>query len=75
MHKLIPFILLCFPSLVFTQSTGQNYALFFANDDYRSNPDFGDLKNPVGDALAIEKELREMFGFITEFHENNNEVV
>ena len=42
---------------------GKDYALFFANDDYRSHPDFGNLKNPVKDARAIARELEEMYGF------------
>lgn len=49
---------------------GQDYALFFANDDYRSNPDFGNLKNPVKDAQAIAKELKEMYGFSTQVYTN-----
>ena len=49
---------------------GKDYALFFANDDYRTNPQFNNLKNPVKDAEAIADELKEMFGFETFVYKN-----
>ncbi|MCB9294092.1 MAG: caspase family protein [Lewinellaceae bacterium] len=75
MRKTILFLLLlfCLPflAMVLDQSEtavptlrpGKDYALFFANDDYRSHPDFGNLKNPVKDARVIARELKEMYGF------------
>ncbi len=69
-------LILFFPLLIGTLAaqprTGKDYALFFANDDYRSNPDFGNLKNPVTDAQAIAKELEEMYGFSTRVYKNYN---
>lgn len=49
--------------LFFTASIAQNRALFFAVNDYSKNTDFANLKNPIGDAEAIAKELEEMYGF------------
>jgi formylglycine-generating enzyme required for sulfatase activity len=43
--------------------TGKSYALFFANNDYSGNPEFDSLRNPIKDAEAIAKELREMYGY------------
>lgn len=42
---------------------GKDIALFFANDDYSTYPNFDDLKNPVWDAKTLAKELEEMFAF------------
>lgn len=53
-----------------TYRPGKDYALFFANDDYNVNPHFRNLKNPVKDAKAIEKELKEVFGFQTRIFSN-----
>jgi hypothetical protein len=47
--------------------TGSNYALLFATDDYLN---WGDLVNPVKDAEAIAKELRDNYGFQTEVCKN-----
>lgn len=44
-----------------------DYALFFASNNY---DDFSDLVNPVDDARAIEKILKEKYGFKTEFIED-----
>lgn len=44
-----------------------DYALFFATNNY---DDFTDLVNPVDDAKAIEKLLKEKYGFKTEFIED-----
>ncbi len=44
-----------------------DYALFFATNNY---DDFSDLVNPIDDARAIEKLLKEKYGFKTEFVEN-----
>ena len=44
-----------------------DYALFFATNNY---DDFSDLVNPVDDARAIEKLMKEKYGFKTEFIEN-----
>jgi len=49
---------------------GKDYALFFAVDNYRSTSAFQDLKNPVRDAEAIAKELREMYDFDTKVYAN-----
>ena len=49
---------------------GQDYALFFANDNYQNNPDFDNLKNPVTDATAIAQELQDMYGFTTQVYKN-----
>ncbi len=49
---------------------GQDYALFFANDDYSANPKFADLRNPVRDVQAISDELQQMYGFSTAVHRN-----
>lgn len=49
---------------------GTNYALFFAVDDYASSSEFGNLKNPVKDANALAKELREMYDFETKVYPN-----
>ncbi|GAB5550523.1 MAG: hypothetical protein Sapg2KO_01140 [Saprospiraceae bacterium] len=49
---------------------GQNYALFFAVDDYESSQVFDDLKNPVRDADAIATELREMYNFEAKVYKN-----
>ncbi len=53
-----------------TVRPNQDHALFFANDDYKANQDFGNLRNPVSDAKAIARELREMFGFTVTIHQN-----
>ena len=44
-------------------SQRRDYALLFATDVY---DEWEDLSNPVYDATAIEKELREKYGFETE---------
>lgn len=44
-----------------------DYALFFATNNY---DDFTDLVNPIDDARAIEKLMKEKYGFKTEFVEN-----
>ena len=44
-----------------------DYALFFATNNY---DDFTDLVNPVDDARAIEKLMKEKYGFKTEFVED-----
>jgi len=44
-----------------------DYAIFFATNNY---DDFSDLVNPVDDARAIEKILKEKYGFKTEFVED-----
>ena len=51
-------------------ASAQNRALFFAVDDYSNNREFTNLKNPIGDAEAIAKELREMYGFETVIYKN-----
>ena len=53
--------------------TGKDYAIFFANQDYRSHPNFGNLKNPIKDAKAIAQELEEMYGFETKVYEDYNQ--
>jgi formylglycine-generating enzyme required for sulfatase activity len=53
--------------------SGQDYALFFAVDDYSNHPDFDDLNNPVKDARAIARELEEMFAFETQVYENSTQ--
>jgi formylglycine-generating enzyme required for sulfatase activity len=49
---------------------GQDYALFFAVDDYRNHPNFDNLNNPISDARAIATELEEMYAFDTHVYEN-----
>jgi WD40 repeat protein len=46
---------------------GVNYALLFATNDYDQYPD---LINPVNDARAIRKELKDHYGFECELVEN-----
>ena len=48
----------------------KDYALFFANDDYSGHPNFKSLKNPVRDAQALAKELKEMYDFETRVYAN-----
>jgi len=50
--------------------TGQDYALFFAVNDYSAVPGFTDLDNPIANARAIASELQENYGFQTEVVEN-----
>ena len=67
-------IMLCLAASINAQTRmGKDYALFFANDDYRANSSFDNLKNPVKDAYAIEKELREMYGFTTKVYTNKDQ--
>lgn len=67
--RFLSVLLICYLyQFALAQIGGNNYALFFANDDYRTPPGLSDLKNPVRDALAIEKELKEMYSFKTELH-------
>ena len=54
----------------FLSLIAQNRALFFAVDDYSNNREFSNLRNPIGDAEAIAKELREMYGFETVIYKN-----
>lgn len=74
--KYIHFSFWLFPVLFFVGSgeqgsrKGQDYALFFAVDDYASSSEFGDLKNPVGDSRALASELKEMYGFDTYVYAN-----
>ena len=49
---------------------GKDYALFFAVDDYRDNNKYNNLRNPIKDAKALAKELKEMYGFETYIYEN-----
>ena len=60
-------LLLCF---LINNGNAQDRALFFAVNDYEKNTDFGSLKNPIGDAEAIAKELRQMYGFKTKVYRN-----
>lgn len=56
--------------------SGQNnYALFFAVDNYSSHSSFKNLKNPIKDAKSIATELSENYGFETEIHENPSKEV
>ena len=49
---------------------GKDYALFFAVDDYRSNKEFDDLRNPINDARAIAHELSDVYAFTSTVYEN-----
>jgi len=60
----------CLYQFALAQTGGNNYALFFANDNYQNNSDFGNLKNPVTDANAIAQELADMYGFNTKVYPN-----
>ncbi|GAB5555553.1 MAG: hypothetical protein Sapg2KO_51440 [Saprospiraceae bacterium] len=52
------------------QTSTNNYALFFAVNDYQEDSGLSDLKNPIPNAKAIAKELREKYTFQTEVVEN-----
>ena len=52
------FILMCVGVL-----SGQNYALFFAVNEYEH---FGDLENPIQNAVDIAGELESKYGFEVE---------
>jgi formylglycine-generating enzyme required for sulfatase activity len=52
------------------QANTNNYALFFAVNDYQEDSGLSDLKNPIPNAKAIAKELREKYTFQTEVVEN-----
>ena len=54
--------------------TGKDYALFFANDNYHNNADFNNLKNPIKDAAAIARELRDMYGFSVNVYEDYSKI-
>jgi Caspase domain len=49
---------------------GKDYAILFAVDQYNGAGGFNSLKNPVKDAAAISKELKEMYGFEVKMYEN-----
>lgn len=63
-------LICCLCQFTLAQAGGNNYALFFANDNYQNNSDFGNLKNPVTDATAIAEELQDMYGFTTKVYPN-----
>ncbi|MEM8898597.1 MAG: SUMF1/EgtB/PvdO family nonheme iron enzyme [Bacteroidota bacterium] len=73
--KLSSLLCLVLTGMLFTSGTfqptrqGKDYALFFAVDNY-VDPGWPDLKNPIRDAEAIAKELREMYGFETRVYSN-----
>ena len=50
----------------------QDYALFFANDNYSANQNFTNLRNPVRDAETIADELEAMYGFTTQVYRNRS---
>ncbi len=50
---------------------GKDYALFFAVNRYQ-DPAWKNLNNPIRDAEAIAKELREVYGFETTIHRNQS---
>ena len=60
---ILPFLitLLADNQLSKTTRVGKDYALFFAVDDYKTSPDFDNLKNPIKDAEDLARELREMY--------------
>lgn len=49
---------------------GKDRAIFFAVKDYKDNVNFSSLNNPIKDAVAIAKELEEIYGFTTEIYRN-----
>ena len=63
-------LICCLYQFALAQTGGNNYALFFANDNYQNNSDFGNLKNPVTDATDIAQELQDMYGFNTKVYPN-----
>ena len=69
MHSNLILTLLLFCLLNISGKT-QNKAIFFAVNDYNKDPAFRNLKNPIADAEAIAKELREMYGFETNIYKN-----
>lgn len=48
---------------------GTDYALFICTDNYQDNG-WDDLQNPIKDGRSIEKKLKDIYGFETEFLEN-----
>ena len=61
------FILMCVGVL-----SGQNYALFFAVNEYEH---FGDLENPIQNAVDIAGELESKYGFEVEVVKNPSRMV
>ena len=55
--------------LLISPAKSQNYALFFAVDNYEN---YNDLKNPVKDAEALASELKERYGFEIEVVKDPN---
>lgn len=48
---------------------GTDYALFICTDKYKDNG-WDDLDNPIKDGRSIERRLKDIYGFETEFMEN-----
>ena len=75
--KLSSLFCLVLAGMLFTSSTfqptreGKDYALFFAVNNYDDNG-WKDLRNPIKDAEAIAKELREVYAFETVVYKNPN---
>ena len=68
---LLPLLLLFqYSERAVQQSSTNNYALFFAVNDYEADSGLSDLKNPIPNAKAIAKELQEKYTFQTEVVEN-----
>ena len=72
MNKLAYFIIFCglINQALFAQSNkrkNKDFALFIAVKDYN---EWKDLKNPIRDAQAMSKDLRDIYGFKTEVLEN-----
>ncbi|HEX7312594.1 MAG TPA: caspase family protein [Pyrinomonadaceae bacterium] len=60
------------PQLVRVKRTGKDYALLIATDDYGENSGLGDLPNPVRDAEAVARVLRDNYGFEVEVLANKS---
>lgn len=60
------------PKLVRVKRTGKDYALLIATDDYGENSGLGDLPNPVRDAEAVARVLRDNYGFEVEVLANKS---
>ena len=67
--KKTPLLLLFFAAFIFNSSTrpGKDFALFFAVNNYDH---WDDLANPIPDAEAIAKDLKDLYGFETEIVRN-----
>ena len=64
-------IVLLLSAFLYTHISAQNYALFFAVNEYQE-AGWKDLKNPINDATVIASELESVYNFKTELIINPN---